>query len=963
MTTKSPVFNVTQFEQRNVVPTYFTATQKTAVDLTASRVSANLDFWAQALGWSGTNYWQVLRDTVSQGRQLLGGTYGVYNSFAVADVLSVENWSGNVIVTKVDNLAVGQQAFLGDYSYTLSSVISNGETQTLQLLGGLTDQFLTDLSANLPLRLDVAANRPAPFYRPTVEASGDTSFVCGVSGTALTLYPSWDTQQTTPYKINVLIEGATYWFNRPVFLSYTSTLAEDVPSNYDENRNLWYFTLPPTLNSGQTKSTAYVVSPYSDTTAQVNASLQVGVAAWQDPSDWGSASVLKNFTGAWGNKGGSLPFNLAFDSLGVHGYSEEKSLYLGPVNRSVAFDLLVDRVYEQDTIVSQAPPASPRDFATWWNTESGVFSMWCPDNTGCGAWVEIEYRQPPLAVFNEPVSLSYTDVATWRLAAATVPTQTLTYINDLTGLTTTDGVVGLQGTLTGPGFVFLQKNPDGYWELLKIEYWDVTGFTADALLLPAQVPVFLYDSTGLLTESANYTIQNLRFSLQQNLQVSLTKVYTNNNWVIQTDYLLRYIANSRLFKGATTPVESELTWDWSDPDSWGRAAAVWYEGNWVDVTQAPFTAVPSTLFDSGVIVVYCDGALMRDGVSYQTETYSLMYVYNPVTGNFDFTYTPFTFLGTAVLPKITISDNLTSAFVADITSDVFSGVQYYMSPNAYDAQTPLRLWQTEDLQVAETLEHLAEENYSNPFRADVNTGPGPENWERFFVRLPPAYQRNGRSWDKANLVCQDFTYWGSSPTPEIMECPPEGLTPLIYEEAYLFRQHPGAFEYVYSEPYLYSNIVDGYLSTLDEYTNSGTFPVTDFPYDEWTEGYMEVYDPLHNRKANTTLPVGGGYGDWNGAYCSTGPCLEFTGFWVNDVYNGVLSPIAPPVWDASIYKFPPTCENNPETYSADTNHYSVCFAYFSADLSASEDPFFDVHQEAAWRYPIKTAKTGYKVPA
>ena len=163
MTTKSPVFNITQFEQRNVVPTYFTATQKTAVDLTASRVSANLDFWAQALGWSGTNYWQVLRDTVSQGRQLLGGTYGVYNSFAVADVLSVENWSGNVIVTKVDNLAVGQQAFLGDYSYTLSSVISNGETQTLQLLGGLTDQFLTDLSANLPLRLDVAANRPAPF--------------------------------------------------------------------------------------------------------------------------------------------------------------------------------------------------------------------------------------------------------------------------------------------------------------------------------------------------------------------------------------------------------------------------------------------------------------------------------------------------------------------------------------------------------------------------------------------------------------------------------------------------------------------------------------------------------------------------------------------------------------------------------------------------------------------------------
>ena len=963
MTTKLPVFNTTQFEQRNVVPTYFTATQKTAVDLTASRVSANLDFWAQALGWSGLNYWQTLRDTVNQGRQLIGGTFGVYNSFAVADVLSVENWSGNVIVTKVDNLAVGQQAFLGEFSYTLSSVINNGETQTLQLSGGLTDQFLTDLSANLPLRFDVATNRPAPFYRPTVEASGDTSFVCGVSGTTLTLYPSWDTQQTTPYKINVLIEGVTYWFDNPVFLSYTSTLSANLASIYDETRKLWFFTIPPTLNPGQTTTNAYIVSPYSDTTAQVNAYLQVGVAAWQDPSDWGSASVLKNFTGAWGNKGGYLPFNLAFDSLGVHGYSEEKSLYLGPVSRSIAFNSLVNKVYEQNTIVSQATPISPRDFATWWNTETGAFSVWYPSNNGCGAWVEIEYRQPPLAGFDEPTALFYLDVATWRLTSATIPVQELVYIQNFTGLTTTDGIVGLQGTLTGSGFIFLQKDLDGYWTPLKFEYWDVAGFTLDALLLPTKVPVFIYDSAGLLTNTADYVIQNLKFSIQQNLQITLTKLYTNNHWVLEADYLPRYIANSRLFDGTLTPVESELTWDWNDPDSWGRAAAVWYKDNWVDVTEAFFTATPSSLFDFNVVVVYCDGVLLRDGVSYQTETYSFVYSFNATTGNFDFIYTPFTFAGTAVLPKITVSDNITSAFVEDITSEVFSGVQYYMSPNAYDAQTPLRLWQTEDLQVAENLEHLAEENYSNPLRADLNTGAGPENWERFFVRLPPAYQRNGRSWDKANLICQDFTYWGSSSTPEVMECPSEELTPVIYEEAYLFKQHPGAFKYVYSEPYLYSNIVDGYLSTLDEYANSGTFPATEFPYDEWSEGYLENYNPLHSRGANTTLPVGKGYGNWNGAYCSTGPCLEFTGFWVNDVYNEVLNPIAPPVWDASIYKFPPTCENKPETYAADTNHYNISYAYFSADLSAAEDGFFDLHQEAAWRYPVKTTKTGYKVPA
>jgi hypothetical protein len=917
------------------------------------------------LGWAPSpNYWQTLRDTVDQGRQLLGGTFGVYNSFAVADVLSVENWTGNVIVTKVLNLAVGQRTFLGDFTYTLSSVINNGATQTVQFAEGLTDQLLSDLSANLPLKFDIPQNRPAPFYRPSVDASGDTSFVCGVSGTTLTLYPSYDTSKTLPYVVNVLIEGATYWFDRPVFLSYSSALTKDVPSLYSEGRNLWYLTIAPTLDVGQTKTTAFIVSPYSDTTAQVNASLQVGVAAWQDPSDWGSESLLKNFTGAWGNKGGCTPFNLAFDSLGVHGFSEEKSLYLGPVNRSIPFDELVGKVYEQKTIVSQIPPVSPRDFATWWNTETGVLSTWYPSNSGCGSWVEIEYRQPPLNGFAATASYSYADVATWRLAQSTILEQEPVYIADLTGLGSlaSDGVIGLQGTLSGPGFVFLQKDLDGYWTALKFGYWNVANFTADALLLPSDVPVFVYDSTDLLPTCFNYTVQNLRFSLQQNLQVVLTKLYTNNQWVLESDSPLRYIANSRLYDGSATPVDNELTWDWSNFDPWGRAAATWYGNNWVAVTQANFTATPLTTFDPGVVVVYCDRVLVRDGFSYQTDTYSFKYTYDATTGNFDFIYTPFSFLGTTVLPEITISDNITSAFTANITEKVFSGVQYYMSPNAYDAETPLRLWQAESLQVVETLEHLVEENYTNPLRADLNTGPGQENWERYFVRLPPMYQRNGRFWNKANLVCQDFAYWGSSPTPEPMECPPEGLRPVIYEESYLFRTHPGAFEYVYSEPFLYSNIADGYLATMGEFANSGTFPVTDFPYDEWTEGYTVSYDPLHTRQVDTTLPIGGGYGSWMGAYCSTGPCQEFTGFWVNDVYNGVLSPGVPPVWDASIYKFPPTCDNKPETFAVDANHYKVSYAYFAADLGAAEDPAFDVHQEAAWRYPVTTTKTGYKAP-
>lgn len=964
MTTQAPVFNSKQFEQRNFIPSYFTADQKTAVDLTASRVSENLNFISQMLGWAPSpNYWQTLRDTNNQGRQLLGGTYGVYHSFAVADVLFVENWAGNVVVTAIPNLAVGQKAVLGDYAYVLSSVINNGETQIVQFQGGLTDQLLTDLSTNLPLQVDVPQNRPSPFYRPEVEASGDTSFICGTSGTTLTLYPEWDTQKTTPFKVNIFLESATYYFNSPVYLSYSLTPSQDVSCFFLEDLGVWSLTIPKTLSSSQTSLTAYLVAPYGDSTAQTNAILQVGVASWQDPNDWGTEAVLKNFRGAWGNKGGALPFNLAFDSLGIHGFNEAKSVLLGQVQRSLSFDNLVQKVYQQKTFISPTEPDNAKPWDTWWNSSTGVYAVYYDFGGGsCSPWVQIQNsREIP-----DPVSITpafiYSNVANWQIASPGLAEGVPILISDFTGLAVSDNVLGVQGTLTGPGFVFLQKTFDGYWQPLKFEYWNVADFAVDATKLPSNCPVFIYDSTGLLPVGSSYSVSNLPFSVQANLQVVLTKQHTNTQWTLSPDNPLRYVANTRLFAGAATPVEGELSWDWLDPDPWGRALAAYYGTAWVDVTTAGFTGPPLRNLDPNVVRVLCDGVLLTEGTSYQTSFYSISYTYNSATGNFDFVYNPFSFLGTVTLPKIVLTDALTAAFTSDITADVFSGLQYYFSPNAYDAETPLRLWKVDSLQSPGTLAHLAEKNYYNPLLADENLGPGSENWERFFVRLPPVYGRNSRLWDKANLVCQDFTYWGSSPAPELMECPPEDNLPLIYEEVYLFRQNLSDFQYIYSEPYLYSNLSYGYLSAIDDYSNSGIFPATDFAYDEWAEGFLETYEPLHHRQARTDLPTGAGYGDWRGAYTSITDCEEVTGFWVNDVESGVLDPISPPVWDASIFKFPPTCENNPESYTADANHYKVAYAYFTADLSASEDGFFDVQQEAAWRYPVKQPRTGYLLP-
>jgi hypothetical protein len=108
--------------------------------------------------------------------------------------------------------------------------------------------------------------------------------------------------------------------------------------------------------------------------------------------------------------------------------------------------------------------------------------------------------------------------------------------------------------------------------------------------------------------------------------------------------------------------------------------------------------------------------------------------------------------------------------------------------------------------------------------------------------------------------------------------------------------------------------------------------------------------------------MGKGYGNWKGSYVNVNPCIPLTGFFDTDLINQGIQPVAAPVWDASIYKFAPTCENLPATYNVDANHYKVGYAYFVADASAAEDGFFDIQQEAAWRDPDPQSQSLYLLP-
>ena len=959
MTLYTPEFNAKEFELRNYTNPYLTEAQAAEVSDTKTRVNEQLDFIAQMLGWSGANYWTNLPETVSQKRQLLSGTFGVYNSFIIPRVYEIRNWDNTFVVDRLQFIEPNRQAYvekvlLGDDTYQIQSVKVEGDKYVFSI-GTLPDSFYEQIAANVPLRVHIPTYIPAPFRRSTVGVSGDNTFVCGANGAQLILYPGYDTQQRFPYKFPIFFSGSVYYFDQPVYLSFpdSSSLGQDVIAQYDSNLERWVLPIPNNAQETESGIEGSLVWPY----AGVSASLEVKIQNWVDPSDWNREGVLENFRGVWNNKGGYLPYNFVFDSLSIHGYNEKQSLHLEAINRTATFNDLVGLVYAQKTVISESPPGILEEGALWWNSDTGALSTRFLSDYGCSGWVEIDYRNEPTA----PVPSSvYPNVSSFLAGSGSLAIGTTVEILDITGLSIAQNVIGVQGTLAGSGGLTLYRNDSSpYWTPVEFRYADVSDFSTDALLLPYQVPVRILDSTGLSGSGTNYKVSNLAITIAGDYEVTVTKYYTNSNWEISSNSTLQYIANSSLYGPVA---QGEMRWDFANPVSSTRAASVYYGSSWVAVNSHAESGPVTTTLDLGVILFYCDGVLLSDGVPYTTDTYSFTYTSDELAGEYSFTYVPRTFSGRTRLPSVTISDALTTTYGSDISKIVFSGIQYRMSPNVYDAESPLRLWKAQVLQVAETVSHLEEYNFINSFVADLNNGPGPENWERYFIRLPLDYQRNGEVWQKTALICQDFGYWGSSIEPERMRCSPEDDLPAIYEELFLYDDAVPDYTYVYCEPYLYSNLAYLVNGNPGDYRNAGVFPATDVQFDAFVEAELIDYEPLHNRQADVTSPVAQGYGNWLGDYVNVNPCVPLTGFYTTDLLNNGIEPVAAPVWDASVYKFPPTCESDPKSYTVDANHYKVGYAYYVADASAAEDGFFDPQQESAWRNPETMGRTLYLIP-
>lgn len=971
MTLDTATFNPKQFELRDATSSYLSPEQATDVTLVESRVNAQLDFLAQSLGWNGPNYWTNLPETVDQKRQLLGGSFGVYNGFVYPRVFQVRNWNDTLVIDRLPFLRPGKQNYiekiiLGTDEYELRSVEVDGDFYIVGL-GPLPESFYTQIAAGEQLKIIVPSFMPAPFYRNEVGVSADDSFIVDAVGTELSLYPDYDFGKKFKYQNLSFFSESVYLFNQPVYIKFDlSNTAPDISPVYDPVKELWALSIPKITTDSSAPALSFLCWDYSDPATQTTVSTPVLIQTWVDNSDWRSVKTIENFTGAWGNKGGPLPFNLAFDSLSIHGVSEKNSLVTPVTESSVGYNFLSEEVYSQLTPYDVTAPGDPEPGYLWWNPVTGALCVWyAPSYEQCAVWVEIDYRQE----FENDIvaTLVFPDVISFAAAASTAPVGVTVQILDAAGLSTVDDIIGLTGTITTSPSVYLYKvEIDGafYWSTYQFTFADNNEFEPVSSILPYQVPCIISNAAGINPALPTFKVLNLLFQILQPVPAILTKVFTENEWIISPDSILKYISESSLFNYEN---QGEMWWDYANPVYSTRACSIYIQNAWVAVNNHPISGPPSYFFDVLDLKFSVNDYLLTPGSDYITEDYIFRYTFNPTTESFDFVYNPLNLVGQTQLPTVMVSDSVEGTYSKDISNYVFGGSIYQLTPSVADAETSLRLWKTQALQDAEKVSRLLEENYINPLLADVNTGPDLENWERYFVRLPLEYGRDGEVWQKTALICQDFGYFGSSIIPEKMRCPPEDDLPVIYEELCLYGDPIRDYTYVYSEPYLYSNIAFVNNFESDDYLNSGIFPGNEIPFDEFDEGVLIPYDPLHSRMADVTSPVGAGYGDWEGVYTNLNPCVGLSGFFVNDVVDGSLEPVASPIWDASIYKLAPTCQNNPESYSVDANHYKLGYAYFIADASASEEGVFDPQQPSSWRfveeYENLTSVSNYIIPS
>ena len=396
-------------------------------------------------------------------------------------------------------------------------------------------------------------------------------------------------------------------------------------------------------------------------------------------------------------------------------------------------------------------------------------------------------------------------------------------------------------------------------------------------------------------------------------------------------------------------------------DQYDALAGDWVQVNW----KYDFSQAPDPIPDYNAINVYVgdypkETTLLSPGVNLETDDYVCSYFIDADTCSFIFQYEAKSDAGMQNFPKWWVGPKDSATFPLKPISDyVYSNLRFVQAACVQNAESTLRPWKNQDLEVT-TLTDLVTDTFFNPLLADVNKGPGDVDFLKSFVRLPSEYGRDSKKWQQTQLVMQDMAYFGSYQKLYPMRCPLIVEEPEIYEEVYFYGNDPTG-KLLYSESYLYSDAEgfnDPYILLPERDVQKSAYQDADFdfttdkPYDSWTEAGIAEYAPLHYRQVDNT-------GEWRGVYVEGQGTQALTGFVEQDLAGKTVTVMPPPVWDASIYKYAPLCPFGEETYMEDANNFKVNYAYFSADLAAAEDGFFDPQSDVAWRQPLNDDQTLY----
>ena len=270
-------------------------------------------------------------------------------------------------------------------------------------------------------------------------------------------------------------------------------------------------------------------------------------------------------------------------------------------------------------------------------------------------------------------------------------------------------------------------------------------------------------------------------------------------------------------------------------------------------------------------------------------------------------------------------------------SDLIARIPYVMRPNLRNALIPLRTWKHRPLVIKDAVD-TAQLEYWNYIEADRGTGPDDDGAFRHFVRLPLNYPRDGREWNKAIAVCDNQSYFSSPSEIQKMDSSADEQRPLLYSEVY--REKIKGFSVIYEEDFLVSSISSDTEEIQPGFEDGGvTLDPSEFiPFDKAS---VVEYDPFQNR-----IPYANG--EWRGNYFSLGLVSGLTGHLSTDLKRNTLLQATSPVYDESIIKRPNLVFPG-ENQTASAKNHVVSYAYFACDYSASDDPVFDPDKPHCWR--------------